>query len=297
MDAGGWRRLTGAAVLGIAAAAGAPDLGAGQAPEPAPPIAARIHAYLSSYEPELSALVADERFEQEIRRTTVRGSETSFGSVVGLKPERRVLQSEIGFLRLPGDLGWLAQRQVVTVDGKAAGAVAGQLPALYARGGNDLLQHAARIAADNATHNLGNPRSINVPTLPLELLDARHAAAFVVTAARPSQRDGRMVQRVTFVERPPGRLVAYTERQFLLSRVEAVVVEATGAVLEAEVTLTMPQRRIPPHRLTVEFTALPGSPLLVPTRLIERFVAGGTGTGVATYGNYRRFATGARLVP
>lgn len=295
MDAGIWRRLSAAALWVLAAAAG-PDLGAGQAPEPAPPIAARIHAYLSTYEPELSALVADERFEQEVRRTTVRGSMTSLGSLVS-HPERRVLQSEIGFLRLPGDLGWLAQRQVVTVDGKAAGAAAGQLPALYARGGNDLLQHAARIAADNATHNLGNPRSINVPTLPLELLDARHAAAFTVTAGRPSQRDGRMVQRVTFVERPPGRLVAYTERQFLLSRVEAVVVEATGAVLEAEVTLTAPQRRIPPHRLTVEFTALPGSPLLVPTRLIERFVASGTGTGVATYGNYRRFATGARLVP
>lgn len=268
------------------------------AQSPPPPIADRVRAYLTDYEPRLSALVADERFEQEVRRPPARRWSTNgLDSVRPGRNLRRVLQSEIGFLRLPGDLGWLAQRQVITVDGRAAGAAAGDLPALFARGGDTLLQAAARIAAHNATHNLGNPRSINVPTLPLELMDARHAAAFDVTAGPSAFEQGRLVQRVTFEEKPPGRLVAHSAKRFMRARVEALVVAATGAVLEADVTLDPQRPRVPSHRVTVEFGPQEGMAILVPARLIERFIADGEGSGVATYGNYRQFSTAARIVP
>ena len=67
--------------------------------QPLPPIVAKIHVYLDTSESKLSALVADELFEQRIRRNR-------------LFTRSRRLVSDIGFLRLPGGLAWLAQRSV-----------------------------------------------------------------------------------------------------------------------------------------------------------------------------------------
>ena len=81
-------------------------------------VVAGMRANPDDYEPRLSALVADESFEQELRGSSVRYDPIDgAASVVDQSANRRLLQSEIGFLRLPGELGWLAQRQVVSVNG------------------------------------------------------------------------------------------------------------------------------------------------------------------------------------
>ena len=73
---------------------------AAQAPT-ADAVIAKMDAYLESYEPQLSELIADESMVQDVR-----GSR-------GLRLERRI-DSEVAFIALPQNVGWLGFRHVKT---------------------------------------------------------------------------------------------------------------------------------------------------------------------------------------
>jgi hypothetical protein len=254
-------------------------------------IADRLRSYIQDLEPKLSALVAGERFEQTI--TTVDEHGQSHLST------RRVLASDIGFIRLPDDHAWLGHRRVRTINGRAVDADAPRLEDLFIRTGSDRFALARRIANENARHNLGHPRTTNVPTLPLDLLHPRHESAYRVTMGDENMRDGVRVARLAFREDARGAIVAYDGRSFVRTAVIAWVEVATGALQRAEVTLEPPQPIVARenHVVSVEFAMHPQLGLRVPVRLTERFWAGGKGDGKAVYDNYRRFDTAARIVP
>jgi hypothetical protein len=244
----------------IAGAVALPDV-PGRA-QSAPDVAAlveRMHAYLEAYEPKLRALVADEIFEQRHQ------FRPKFARL-------RALESDIGFLRLPGGGPWLAQRSVRAIDGVAVPGAVAALDAMLALTGDDRFVRARAIADGNARHNLGHPRTMNVPTLPLELLARRHQSNAVVSLDR--QATGRDAATLVVSEREPGRIV-----------------------LRADVAVYAPGGGIVPHRVRVDFQAEGSLNMLVPARLEERYVSDGEGRGIATYRNYRRFQTSGRLVP
>lgn len=254
-----------------------------------PDVAGRLRTYLSGYETRLGALIAEERFEQAIWTVTENGTTQP--------PRRRLLVSEIGFVRLPDDHAWLGHRRVQSIDGRPAPAEALGLDRLFVGPAADRLSAARRIADENARHNLGHPRTTNVPTLPLDLLHARHEAAYRISMGNIEQRDGTRVVRLEFVEGRNGALVAYDHRSFVRTVVTAWVEADSGALQRASVTLIPPVAARENHVVRVEFEPHARMGMLVPVRLTERFWAGGTGEGTATYGNYRRFTTGARIVP
>lgn len=243
----------------------------------------RLHAYLEIYEPQLSALVADEAFDQVLR--SGRGPRTS-----------RHLLSDFGFLRLPGGDAWLGQRSVRAIDGVAVIDEPRRLESRLAQTAAPDLEGLARaIADDNARHNLGHARSMNVPTLALELVGRRHAELFTLVSGRAERVSGRPATRLFLRERHPGRLVAYDATR--ANRADVLLwVDETGAVLRSEVTL-YPPRMPGAHVIRVEFAAHPTLGLWLPARLEERFNGKARGSGTATYTNYRRFQTSARLVP
>lgn len=250
-------------------------------------VAERLHAYLEAYEPRLSELVADEIFEQ--RTTYV----TQYG--VRQVSTRRRLVSDIGFLRLPGGLAWLGQRSVRTVDHRAVGADVGRLDAMFEAAGADVLGLAKAIADANARFNLGHARSVNVPTLPLDLLGRRRAGAFSVTTEGTARVSGRAATLLLLRERTPGGLVAYDAERFARADVRAWVGD-DGAVLRADVTLHAPTGP-GHHSVRVDFALNRTLEVLVPVRLREAFEGEFSGDGTATYRNYRRFRTAGRLVP
>jgi hypothetical protein len=261
-----------------------PSLRAQPAPDVAP-VVARLHAYLDAYEPQLSALVADEEFHQHTH--------------VGVQATRRTLDrrrlvSDVGFLRLPGGLGWLGQRSVREINGRQVSGAA-RLHEVFAAAGPDVFARARAIALENARHNLGPPRSLNVPTLPLDLLGRRFASAFTVTIDGRDRVRGRDTVRLAFREKPPGALVAHDEHHFSRVDIRAWVALNDGALLRADVSLTPPTPGH--HRFRVDFAPDPALGLLVPTSLTESFRTSYAGEGTATYRNYRRFQTAGRLVP
>ncbi len=244
-------------------------------------VVSRLHAYIDHYELLLSALVADEVFEQRHQ------FRPKFARL-------RRLESAIGFLRLPGGGPWLAQRSVRAIDGaEVAGAAA--LDAMLALSGDDRFVRARAIAEGNARHNLGYPRTMNVPTLPLELLARRHASRVSVSV------EGRLrgVDTATVVVREPepGYVVLHDSGRFNRTTVRARIRARDGAVLRADVTVYAPGAGTTPHRIRVDFRHDATLGMLVPDRLEERYVADGEGRGTAVYRSYRRFQTSGRLVP
>lgn len=266
-----------ALAVGRAPRAQAPDVSA---------IVTRVHTYLDQYEPKLRDLLADEVFEQ---RTVVT---TEYGNVhVG---ERRRLDSDVAFLRLPGELAWLGQRMVRRIDQRALEGI-GRLDQVFVEAGPGLLARAKAIADANARHNLGHPRSLNLPTLPLDLLGRRRATAFTVTVEGRARVRGHDTVRLRLLEKAPGHIIAFDERRFVRTDVQAWVGD-DGAIHRAQVTL------LPPggggrHDLRVEFERHAALGLLVPARLTESWEGRQNGDGAATYTNYRGFQTSARLVP
>jgi hypothetical protein len=263
-------------------------IGLGAQPAGVDAVLERLDAYLEKYEAELSTLIADEDFRQE--EPQLPGNSRS---------QQRRLESEVAFLRLPGDGDWIGFRRVKRVNRKPVDDRHETLTSLLSISSTDSIAQAKLLVAQSSEHNLGNPRTINMPGLPLELIHRRHRPRFDVTLEGRALVRGHQVVKLVFTERAAPSIVFFGGRLALLSRVHAWIDPQTGALHRAQVLFVSDAalRNLP--RLDVEFERDAGLRLLVPTRMNEVFLlqAGGLGTGRATYSNFRRFQTSARIVP
>ena len=259
-----------------------PPMGAQVGADASAEIIERMHAYIDAYEPLLSALVADEVFNQ---RHQFR---------LGFARLRR-LDSDVGFLRLPGGGPWLAQRSVRTIDGAAVPGGAANLEAILAMTGDDRFERARAVAEGNARHNLGHSRTMNVPTLPLELLSRRHGQHVDIAVERRASGRGTAVLVVR--EHEPGQVIAHDAGRFNRTAVRAWIRAGDGALLRADVTVYAPTGGTDPDRIRVDFRADATLGMLVPDRLEERYWWNGEGRGTAVYRRYRRFQTAGRVLP
>src|SRR5882757_1626546 len=153
-------------------------------PSPSPEeVMNRLSAYLVAYEARLSSTVAVEHYEQQL------------GS--GDIPRRRVLESDFLFMRLPGGGAWLGYRDIFRVDGRPIRSRNSTLLERLAAGDDDGVVKAALLADANAKYNLGDiPRSINVPTEALGLLNPGYRSRFTVRKAGEDKIDGRRYWKI-----------------------------------------------------------------------------------------------------
>jgi hypothetical protein len=250
---------------------------------------ARLALYLTDYEPRLSELMADEHLVQENTRGVRRTG--------GLGPrEYRTIHSEVAFIALPGDAGWLGFRRVTKVGGKAVKDEAASLNTALTSGAQDDYSRARAMLADSARHNLGTPRTTNLPNLPLELLHQRNAHRFTVRVDGQQHVRGKRTTRLVFVEMVSPTIIQSHSGVDMQSTVTAFV-EPDGRLWRADVT-TVDRLKFE-HLVSVEFQQHRELGLLVPVTMHETFFAGDNRNawGDATYRNYRRFQTSARIVP
>jgi hypothetical protein len=249
----------------------------------------QLDAYLDKYEDELGSLVADEDFRQEIPPLPGNGTYS----------QKRRLESEVAFLRLPGGSEWFGFRRSKFVDRKPVGDIHQSLANLLSIGNTDTLAQAQLLVAQSSEHNLGLPRTINMPTLPLELLSGHYRHRFEIVHAGTGKVRGRAVNLVDFSEQG-SKPIIYTAGHELHSRIRAWIDARTGAVWRAEVVMQGKDRRPGPSKIRVEFALDPKLQVIVPVEMREEFGVANIasrGTGVAKYSNYRRFQTSARIVP
>ena len=264
------------------------------APEPtAQDVRTRLNTYLDGYEPKLSELIADEFMEQR----NVRGD----NPVGGVGPtEFRTLRSEVAFIALPGDAGWMGFRRVLRVGGRAVDDTLGSLNSVLAGGAVDDYARARAMLTDSARFNLGTPRTINLPNLPLELLHPRHAHRFSFRLAGEDRVRGKRTVKLVLVENVTPTIIRAVDNSDIRSIISAFVEPETGRLWRADVIARDPRptRWTFDHVVSVEFKEERLLRLLVPATMHEDFFAGQNrkAYGKASYGNYRRFQTSARIV-
>lgn len=253
----------------------------------------RMREYLAEYEMQLSSVVADERFEQRVVYTRAYQ-----GGLPKTDDERRRLESEIGFIRLPGGVEWLGFRDVQKINGRSLTRRKSSVADVLASNA-DVMSQARAIAEASAEHNLGVPRSTNVPTAALDIIHPRNYAAhqFDLRGEETVRRTETLVVGFTETRRPP--LVSDPAGQELVSRGRIWVEPGSGAIWRIEWIYAPPVGS--PSSLRVEFVINESLGMLVPSEMRETFTSFGgldaRGNGVAYYTNFRRFGTGARIIP
>jgi hypothetical protein len=258
----------------------------------------RLGNYLRDYESQLSSIVADERFDQRVVFTRA-----YTGGLPKTDDERKRLESEIGFIRLPGGVDWLGFRDVRKINGKPLQASKRRVADVLASQA-DVMVQAKAVADASAEHNLGAPRTTNVPTAALDIIHPSRFAAhqFQLRGEETIRRTRTVVLEFTEKQRPT--IVRDPGGQDLISRGRVWIEPSSGAVwridwiYEVDERLALTQG---PTKLSVDFAPNEQLGMMVPVQMREVFSAFGgldaRGDGVAIYSNFRRFGTGGRIVP
>lgn len=255
----------------------------------------RLDQYLLDYEPKLSALVAEERLTQR--------DAPSERAAVNAAPDtkHRSIVSEVAFISLPGDAGWLGFRRVVKLNGKDVADKGTPLDVLLKDGAKDDYDQARLLLADSASANLGSPRTTNLPNLPLEFLHPRNRHRLHQRIDGVEKLRGVSATRLVFQEHSTPTLIQRPEGGDMQSLITAWVETATGRLIRAQVKTRDMRIGVLPfdNVILVDFRMDEKLGLLVPYEMKEEFFAGRfrEGTGTARYSNYRQFRTAGRIVP
>ena len=186
------------------------------------------------------------------------------------------------------------------VDNQSVEDTLGSLNAVLANGAVDDYARARTMLADSARFNLGTPRTINLPNLPLEILHPRHAKRFSIRVAGEERIRGRHTIKLVLVENVSPTIIRSFDNRDMRSIIAAFVEAETGRLWRAEVITRdpVPSRVTFDHVISVDFREDRALGLLVPDKMHEVFFAGPNrkASGDASYSNYRRFQTSARIV-
>ncbi len=287
-------------LLGTALRAAAPA----QAADPVGDLLAKLDAYFETYHEALGQLVAEERLVQTTGGSNWNSIPDSSRAARN-QPIKitREIHSEVAFVDLPGDAGWLGFRDVLRVGNREVRRPGPSLSETLLRGGADGYESARSLLLASAAHNLGEPRTTNLPNLPLELLHARNRWRYDSYIEGTADVRGHATTIAVLEEKSTPTIIQRPEGGDIVARVKAWIEAGTGRLWRAEVRLTdsrliFAQRHLPVD-MRVDFKEHPALGLLVPDRMTESFYAAsrGVGRGEARYSNFRRFTTGARIVP
>jgi hypothetical protein len=246
----------------------------------------RAGAYVETFQQNFGSVVAEERYEQRLRRAAIPGN-TSIQQRGGGGPAETTLVSDFLLVQVPGE-GWLPFRDVFERDGKPVRDREARLATIFLKGGRDAFEQARAIMDEGARYNIGNiNRNINAPTLPLAFLTGRHRHRFEFKLGRRDDSDPgveiefRETGRPTFVSTTGGRDLPVRGRFWIN--------ESDGTVLRTEMDAV--DTGVEAH-ITVTYQKDDGIGLFAPARMEERYRRPRDPTevhGVATYSRFRRF--------
>jgi hypothetical protein len=142
-----------------------------------------------------------------------------------------------------------------------------------------------------------------MPTVPLELLHPKHRRRFVFTLGSTTTVARLRVQEIRYRELNQPSIILDPKGRSMLAR-GSVWVTPDGRVLRVTLHLAFPHQlvmnvRTGDNELRVDFAANDALAMLVPRELREDFelAGGGRFQGRATYSQFRRFTTAARIIP
>lgn len=243
-------------------------------------VVARVLAYVADYGAQVDNVVVEETYRQRAPRP--RGPD-----------QTRTLRSDYALTWAGPREGWVGYRDTFEVDGLPVRDREQRLRGLLESGATG---QAARIAEQNARFNLRSdllPRTVNVPTFALDLLQPRYRERFSARRVGSEALAGRTGWVIEFRERDRPTIVRTPEGRDQPSRIELLVDPATGEVHRTTISWERVKGSI-----VVAYDRVPGIAVPVPITMFERYMTrnGDEISGDATYANYRRFETSGRLI-
>jgi hypothetical protein len=248
---------------------------------------ARAAQYVLDFGREMSSVVAEEVYTQEVRGS-VPATTTLTGTALdaGRAPQSRRLVSDYLLVKVAGLQGWLPFRDVFEVDGKPVRDRQDRLVKLFLEAPpGTVMENARTIWKESARYNIGNlERDLNVPTLPLWFLEPQNLDRFRFAKSGEETRGGTRVWVIdyaevatpTFIKTPGGADVPAVGRLWI-EPVSGRILRTTIKASVATITVTYAPREETPG-------------LWPPATMEERYAIGPKIiTGVATYSNFRRF--------
>jgi hypothetical protein len=263
----------------------------------------RAGSYVEAFQKQLSGIVAEETYVQEI--LPIGGMNAR-----GRRVQRR-LRSDLLLLRPEGAVAWVQFRDVFEVDGKPVRDRQDRLAKLFLSSDLSAAKQVEEIRAQSARYNIGSVmRTMNVPVLPLAVLAPSSQPRFRFTVddrrgdnRRPGIGSQAVPATPTFKVTAEGWIVKFEEAEGptlvwttgggdIFSHGRFWVEPDTGRVLISEMITEDAHVR---GELLVSYQSQPLLGLLVPIELRERYTEKALParlpaiTGRATYSNFRRF--------
>ncbi len=256
----------------------------------------RAGAYVERFQQEFGSVVAEEQYEQKLRRIP-NPTNTSLQQRGGGGPQQTTLRSDFLLVEVKGE-GWVPFRDVFERDGKPVRDREERLAKIFLNGGREAFEQARAVMNEGARYNIGNiNRNINTPTLPLAFLTDRHRRRFEFKLGKRDEPDPGV--EIEFRETARPTFVSTTGGRDLPVRGRFRIDESDGTVLRTE--LDAVDTGVEAH-ITVTYAKDDGIGLFAPARMEERYRRPRDPMevqGVATYSRFRRFqvSTTEELAP
>ena len=268
----------------------------------------RAAGYVRQFEHDFTAIISDESYEQHVQRLTVHLPAT---------PTVRRMTSEMLFMWLPDEQTFLSARNVLVVDGQPVPDSHDRIERVLKGPADGRTSRLRRLLDEGGRFNLGPViRNVSEPTLALEFLDPSYQPRFTFLVAGHERVSKVDTMKLTFTEHARPTVITDNGAD-VLSKGTLWVRQSDGIVVRTLLQATVPS----PTNLisvsasiTVNYARNDKIDMWVPARMEEHYVLShdiwtpSTGIWtpspryestncVATYSNYRRFETSARIVP
>ena len=252
-------------------------------------------AYVSSYQQQLTSIIADERYAQQIVEQTPPDPDAT---------RTRQMRSEIFFMFAPVRHDWMTIRDVLSVDGKTVPDRPDLKEALRTLPEYEV---AGTFKKYNSRYNVGRiTRNFNEPTMSLLVLDEHHRGRFSFDRERVERvRDATLVS-LSFTEREMPTLIRDSHGRYIFVKGEVVVEAGSGRVRRVQLRALHDNVRV---ELTTVYAPEDRLGMWVPSHFNEEYERGTRPARwspasrieherihcEAVYTNFRRFDTSVRI--
>ncbi len=255
----------------------------------------RAAAYAADYHQRFTVLVAEEHYVQRVGPARLATPDNP--SPLPLRQERLLTSDYILLHNFAGANSWVGIREVLEVDGIPVTTDRERLRAILEDTTQPLVSRIRALADQQAKYNLGDLyRTINVPTLPLEILLPDRQPRFKFKHRGSTTVHDRPVWIVSFEERDHPTIIRTPDGRDIEASGSFWIDPATGAVVRSELrTGQLPGRPLSTIIL-VSYTHNSRFDMLLPDDMNELYLTGRTRIeGHATYSNYRRWEAEVRI--
>jgi len=246
--------------------------------------------YFTDYEKALSSVVSEEDYLQRYSRPLSIVANLGEGMPPGMDyamRERR-LKSDFLLVRTNTASGWIPFRDVFEVDGKKVRDREKRLAKLFLDAPATAVNQATVIMKESARYNLGDlARTINIPMLPLLVIDGRNRGRFAWKTGGDQTVEGVRTRRVDFEEMARPTLVRSTKGEDVPIFGALWIDPMSGRLVKGRVRSG---REATVMEMTVIFRPNDALGVWVPAEMQELYRARGeTIEATARYANFRRF--------